>query len=164
METLRDTLLDTFFPDKDSAVSSSASPEPEKRPFPTEVPPPTHCCMCGTKIEVMSFKGTRVCSTNCDKAARGETPDGWIETRVGRIGFRIGKMVRFDLVDPFLHVEGELAEVGDSERSPVARKIVLKDAKGKTKTMRRGVVMDTAARGVGTSYDLPIDHRIDFKP
>lgn len=132
--------------------------------FPKEVPPSTHCVMCGSKIEVMSFKGTKVCSTKCDKAARGETPDGWIECRAGRISLYIGKTVRFDLVDPFLHVEGTLAEVVDSDRSPVACKVVLKNTTGRTKTIKAGRVMDTAARGVATTYDLNLDHRIDFKP
>lgn len=171
METLRDTLLDTFFPDKDASMQPAAMHTDDCDPemgcdenCTTPLPPSTHCVMCGSKIEVMSFMGTKVCSTKCDKAARGETPDGWIETRAGRIGMQTGKKIRFDLVDPFLHVEGVLAEVKESELSTVYVKIVLKDATGQSAAVRYGGTVRRAEKNIASSYNLPLDHRIDFKP
>ena len=34
---------------------------------------PEFCIICKQKIEVMSFKGTAVCSTNCTKVYSGES-------------------------------------------------------------------------------------------
>lgn len=165
MQTLGEIIMDFFFPptQKDYALQ----PTDIRRKVTVtvdSVPASTHCVMCGGKIQVMSFKGAKVCSTRCSKAARGETSDGWIETRAGRVKPYIGKKVRFDLIDPYLHIEGMLEKVEDREGGGPYRRIFLTNSRTFTKTVRNGQTVDRAMPSPTDSYNLPLDHRIDFKP